>query len=126
MKGKANLYVIDDLVDPDDEDLTNVTSITDEAVTFTSAIYGLSIDKKTSGILVTLLVLPESGVTNLNILPLQRQRLQATLVPVKTVAGNVVPSATALEDPVQARMFASRMARMMDGWVSADDGPPEP
>ena len=119
--------VPDDPDNPDDDsDDADVTSITDAEVSFTSAIYSLAIDKKTSGMLVTLLVMPESGVTNLHVLPLQRQRLQATLRPVRQSGGVTVPSATAQEDPVKVRMFAARMTRMMDGWtVGKLDAVPE-
>lgn len=116
-----------DDADPDDALDPTFSEITDTELSFVGALGGLSLDKKTSALIVPLIVDPQNPLSHRDVARLRFRHLHVTITPVARTADGHRPVDPRV-DPVTEAVHARRIDRMVGGWVvdDAGDDPPTP
>ena len=111
---------------PDHLDPTYV-EITDTSVAFTAAVGSISLDKKTSGLIIPLIVDPNSPLSHRDIATLRFRHLAVEISPQARGRDGQLQSSDPKIDPVRAAVQARNAERMVKNWVDGElDSPPRP
>lgn len=103
----------------EDHDDAVFTSFTAEHIEFRGAMTRMGFDVKTGNLQITITVMPDSGVSNLDLATVQRRLLDVRLTP--ATRGQTATATSALRDPVRTALSDARYQRAVKSWLT--DGP---
>ena len=123
----GHLAAVPDGQDPDDALDPHSVELTDTSISFVGALGAVTLDKKSSGLIIPIHVDPQSPLSHLDVTQLRFRHLEVTISPVARTASGERVATNPQVDPVKERIRERNKTRQIAKWVDGRlDGPPDP